>query len=186
MSVPSVLIRKSTKEIIKHALYPRENVTPFLEGEIDPDYEWLIVYTPYTEPDYDSRIYIMVTNLPNLEFLNSFQDHPDYPGIKAYQVTYSPEKRSVDEIIISINNAEKEFNNLIWSEAIHKDRMLLMLAAADKKTNGQELNSTEQEYLNDMTNIAVKVSKNLANKNLLISQVNLNQEPNIDSGWESL
>ncbi len=183
--IPSVLIRKSTKEIIKHALYPRAEITPFLEGEIDPDYEWLIEYIPYTEPDYDSRIYLMVTNLPDLEALSSFPYHPEYPEIKAYQITYTPEKRSKEDIIISINNAEKEANSLVWSEAIHKDKMMLMLAASNKKANGQQLNSIEQANLDEMDNIAVKISKNLANKNLLISQVNTNQEPNIDLGWEN-
>lgn len=184
--IPSVLIQKSTKSILKYAPYPRLEVTPFLEGEIDPDLEWLIIHTPYSEPDYDSRIYIMVTNEPDLNFLSSFPNHPDYPGIKAYQITYSPEKRSKEEIIISIDNAEKEANGLVWSESVHKDKMLLMLNASAKAATGALLNNEEQLLIDEMNAIAVKLSKNKDNRNILVGQVNLNLVPNIDSGWESV
>lgn len=184
--IPSVLIQKSTKSILKYAPYPKLEVTPFLEGEIDPDLEWLVIHIPHAEPDYDSRIYILATNLPDLEFLNSFPEHPDYQGIKSYQITYTPEKRSEEDIIISIDNAEKEANNLIWSEGIHKDKMLLMINASTKAATGAILNSEEETLLEDMNAIAVKLSKNKANRNLLVSQINTNQVPNIDLGWESV
>lgn len=184
MSVPAVLIRKSTKEIIKRALYPREDVTPFLEGEIDPDYEWLIENIPFPEPMYDPRIYLMVTNLPDLANLNSFPQHPLYPGIKEYKITYSPEKRPKDEIIIEIDNAEKQANDLIWSEGEHKDKQLMMMQASLKASTGATLNEYEQTLLDNMNAIAVKLSKNKDNRNILVGQVNANREPNIDSGWE--
>lgn len=183
MSVPAVLVRRSTKEIIKHGEYPRADMLP-VEG-LDPDYEWLIKHTPFAEPDYDPRIYIMVTNLPNLEDLASFQEHPLYPGIKEYRITYTPEKRSNEEIIISIRNAEKEANDLIWTEGEHKDKMMLMMNASTKAASGAQLNSFEQSLLVDMNTIAEKLSKNEDNRNILVAQVNANQEPNIDSGWES-
>lgn len=186
MSIPSVLVQKSTKSILKFAPYPRLEITPFPEGDLDPDLEWLIVYTPFSEPDYDPRIYLLVTNIPDLNYLNSFADHPDYSGIKAYQITYSAEKRSPEDIIISINNAEKEANNLIWSESIHKDKMLLMMNASTKASTGAILNSEEQQLLDDMNTIAVKLSKNKDNRNILVSMVNANLVPNIDAGWESV
>lgn len=186
MSIQSVLVQKSTKSILKYAPYPRLEITPFPEGDLDPDLEWLIIYTPYPEPDYDSRIYIMVTNEPDLNFLSSFPNHPDYNGIKSYQITYSPEKRSNEEIIISIDNAEKDANNIIWSEQVHKDRMLFMLSASAKAAAGFQLNAEEEASQEEMAAIVVKLSKNKANRNLLISQVESNQVPNIDLGWESL
>jgi len=184
--IPSVLVQKSTKSILKYAPYPKLDVTPFLEGELDPDLEWLIIHIPNAEPEYDSRIYLMVTNNPNLDNLNSFPEHPNYPGIKAYQITYSPEKRSKEEIIISIDNAEKEANNLIWSEGEHKDKQILMMQASLKASTGSTLNSYEQSLLDEMNIVVVKLSKNNANRNLLVEQINLNQVPNIDSGWESV
>jgi hypothetical protein len=185
MSVPSVLVQKSTKSILKFADYPRLEVTPFLEGEIDPDLEWLVVNIPFPEPDYDPRIYILGTNIPNLDQLETFPDHPLYSGIKAYQITYTPERRSNEAIIVSIDNAEKEANNLIWSEGVHKDKMLLMLNASAKAATGALLNEEEEILLNDMNAIAVKLSKNKDNRNILVDQVIANQVPNIDAGWES-
>lgn len=182
--VPAVLVRKSTKEIIKHDLYPREDMQP-VEG-MDPDYEWLIQYIPYAEPDYDPRIYLMVTNLPDLAFLDSFSGHPQYPGLKGYTITYSPEKRPKAEIIVSIENTEKEMNNLVYSESSHKDDTVLMTSAIYKATTGATLTEQEQSYVNKLLAINLKISKNLANKNLLVGQVNSNQEPNIDLGWEKL
>jgi hypothetical protein len=76
--VPSVLIQKSTKEIIKHSDYPRSDMQP-VQG-MDPDFEWLIVHLPFLEPPYDPRVYIMQTDLPDLQFLSEFQEHPNYQG----------------------------------------------------------------------------------------------------------
>ena len=185
MSIASVLVQKSTKSILKYAPYPRLEVTPFLEGEIDPDLEWLIIHIPFPEPVYDPRIYVMVTNNPDLNFLELFPEHPQYPGIRAYQITYSPEKRSNEDIIISIDNAEKEANDLIWSEGEHKDKMLLMTSATMKASTGAQLNSEELDLINKMNELAVKISKNRDNRNILVDQLMENQVPNIDSGWEN-
>jgi hypothetical protein len=182
MEVASVLIQKSTKSIIKYASYPKAEITPITD--IDPDYEWLIQNTPYTEPDYDPRIYLMVTNYPDLNLLNTFQEHPLYPGIKEYRITYSPEKRSKEDIIISIDNAQKEANDLIWSEGEHKDKQLLMMQASLKASTGATLNDYEESLLEAMNIIAVKLSKNEDNRNILVSMVNANVVPNIDEGWE--
>lgn len=187
MNVNAVLINKATKQIVKYGPYPNEDITPLLpEVDIDPSYEWLIQYIPYAEPDYDSRLYLLVTNLPDLEYLNIFPNHSLYPGIKEYKITYTLEKRSTADIKISIENLEKEANNLIWSEATHKDKMMLMLAASNKKASGQTLNETEQTYLDEMLTITTKIAKNTANKLLLFEAITANQEPNIELGWERI
>ena len=64
--------------------------------------------------------------------------------------------------------------------------MLLMINASTKAATGAILNSEEETLLEDMNAIAVKLSKNKANRNLLVSQINTNQVPNIDLGWESV
>lgn len=182
MSVEAVLVQKSTKSIIKHGLYPRADMMP-VEG-LDPDYEWLIKNIPYPEPDYDPRIYIMGTNLPDLEFLEIFAEHPEYSGVREYKITYSPEKRPQDDIIRAIENAEKEANGLVFSEGVHKDESIFMMNAIHKDAKSLDLTPQEQSYVDKLSEINVKISKNLSNKLLLVSQVNANQEPNIDSGWE--
>ena len=183
MSVPAVLIKKSTKEIIKHALYPRADMQP-VEG-LDPDYEWLVKHIPFAEPDYDSRIYIMETQLPDLAFLNDFIEHPSYPGIREYRITYNPVKRTNDLIVISIENAEREANASIWSEATHKDETLFMINSVRKEASGATLNTEEQSPVDKLSVINVKLAKNRDTATIMINQVNNGQEPNIDEGWEN-
>jgi len=183
MSVAAVLIRKSTKEIIKHDLYPRADMQP-VEG-IDPDYEWLIKHIPFAEPDYDSRIFIMETQLPDLNFLDDFQEHPQYEGVREYRITYNPIKRSSDEIIMAIENAEKEANSAAWSEATHKDETLLMINSVRKEASGASLTTDEQTHIDRLAAINVKLAKNLDTKNIKIAQVQNGQEPNINEGWEN-
>lgn len=184
MSAEAVLIQKSTKMIIKHGQYPREDMEP-IEG-LDPDYEWLIKHTPFPEPLYDPRIYIMQVNIPNIEFFETFPNHPEYPLLKSYEITYTPIKRSNEEIIASIENAKKEANDLVFSEAMHKDETVFMMNALLKMHKGFQLTAAEEEYANKISDINMKLSKNTANKNLLVDLVLIGQEPNIDSGWERL
>ena len=180
--IPAVLVRKSTKQIIKEDLYPREDMQP-VQG-MDPDYEWLIKNIPYAEPPYDSRIYLMATNIPDLEFLNDFLPHPSYPGLREYRITFSPEKRPNDDIIRSIENAEKEANNFVFSEAVHKDEFAFMLSSVRKESNNLDLTEEEQAQISKLESVTVNLAKNKDNAAIKIAQVLSGQEPNIDSGWE--
>jgi hypothetical protein len=181
MTVPAVLIQKSTKSIIKYGEYPREDMQPI--EDLDPDFEWLITNIPFSEPVYDPRIYIMVTNLPDLNYFEDFQEHPLYSGLKEYRITYSPERRDIEDIISSIKNVEKEANGTIWEKG-DSDKIILMLTSVLKIASGLQLNQFEQQQINDLSDITVKLLKNQDNRNLLINQLNSNQIPNIDLGWE--
>jgi len=183
MSVPAVLIRKSTKQIIKHAPYPKADLTPFTEGEIDPDYEWLIKHTPFAEPDHDSRIFIMEDVMPDLNFLADFQEHPQYPGIREYRMTYNPIKRPNESIILEIENAEKAANSLIFSEVTHVKDFALMMNSIYKDAKGLVLNADEQIKIDNLNEVNVKFLQNQDTKNIKIEQVNAGLEPNIDEGW---
>jgi hypothetical protein len=180
--VPAVLIRKSTKQIIKEDVYPRADMLP-VQG-MDPDYEWLVKHIPFAEPPYDPRIYIMVTNLPDLAFLNDFQEHPSYPGIREYRISYSPEKRPNEDIIRSIENAEKEANNMVFSEAVHKDEFAFMLSSVRKESKNLDLTTEEQLQISKLESVTVNLAKNKDNAVIKIAQVLADQEPNIDLGWE--
>ncbi|MBC7845551.1 MAG: hypothetical protein H7Y10_03565 [Flavobacterium sp.] len=182
--VPAVLIRKSTKEIIKQGNYPREDMAPFLVGEIDPDYEWLIKHTPYAEPPYDSRIYIMDENTPEGQELLECPEHPSYPGIKAYTLIFTPIRRTNEDIIRSIENAEKEANNLVFSEAVHKDEFAFMLNSVHKDAKSLELTASEQDQIDKLAIVTVALAKNKDTKENKIAQVLAGQVPNIDEGWE--
>lgn len=183
MSVPAVLVRKSTKQIIKEDIYPRADMGP-VQG-MDPDYEWLVKNIPFPEPPYDSRIYIMQTNLPDLQYLSSFIEHPSYPGIREYRITYSPEKRSNEDIVRAVLNAEKSANDIAFPENVHKDQMTFMLNSVHKDAKGLELTIDEQDVIDKLATYTVKLSKNRDNAIIKIAQIESGQEPNIDTGWEN-
>jgi hypothetical protein len=182
MSVPAVLVRKSTKQIIKEDVYPNSDMQP-VQG-MDPDYEWLVKHVPFAEPPYDPRIYVMATNLPDLAFLDDFQEHPSYPGLREYRITFSPEKRPNEDIIRSIENAEKEANNQVFSEAVHKDQMAFMLSSVRKEGKNLDLTEEEQLQISKLEAVTVNLAKNKDNATNKIAQVIAGQEPNIDLGWE--
>lgn len=182
MSVPAVLVRKSTKQIIKEDVYPNSDMQP-VQG-MDPDYEWLVKHVPFAEPPYDPRIYVMATNLPDLAGLEDFQQHPSYPGLREYRITFSPEKRPNEDIIRSIENAEKEANNQVFSEAVHKDQMAFMLSSVRKEGKNLDLTEEEQLQISKLEAVTVNLAKNKDNAANKIAQVIAGQEPNIDLGWE--
>jgi len=113
MGTPAVLIRKSTGEIIKHADYPRVDMQPIIG--LDPDLEWLIVNTPYVEPDYDSRLFV----LQRTEAITAIP-HPQYPLLNQYQISFSTDKREKPEIIASIDNAETDALNSLTGNKVMK------------------------------------------------------------------
>lgn len=182
MSVPAVLVRKSTKQIIKEDLYPRADMSP-IEG-LDPDYEWLVKNIPFAEPDYDSRIYLMATNFPDLANLAIFGEHPNYVGLREYRITYTPERRADLDIIRSIENAEKAANELVFSEAVHKEEMAFMVNSVHKDAKGLSLTTDEQDQIDKLALVTVALAKNKDNKDNKIIQVEAGQVPNIDLGWE--
>ena len=183
MSVPAVLVRKSTKQIIKEDVYPRADMSP-VQG-LDPDYEWLIKYVPFAEPAYDSRVFIMQTNLPDLSDLDNFQEHPTYAGIRAYTIAYEPVKRPDADIIRSIENAEKEANNGVFSEAVHKDAIAFMVNAVHKDAKGQTLTVEEQDQIDRLAIVTVNLAKNRDEALNKIAQVEAAQTPNISEGWQN-
>lgn len=184
MSVPAVLIQKSTLLPVNHAMYPREDMTPFAVGEIDPDYFWLIKNTPYAEPLFDSRIYEIKDIVPIGEELLNCPSHPIYPEHKAYNHTFELVKRPNEEIFVSIENAEKEANNLLNSEAQHKDSFVFMMSSISKRSQGYALTEMEQESADKLDGLVVKLAKNASEKENKIAMVVAGLIPNIETGWE--
>lgn len=177
MGTPAVLIRKSTGEIIKHADYPRLDMAP-VEG-LDPDLEWLIKVTPYVQPDYDSRIFVLnqteeVTQTP----------HPDYPHLNQYRITFSTSKRATEEIAISVENAEREANESVFPYTKQLKILTLGLGVLFRKVGGMTLNAKEIAVKDKVLALAVKIWKNDQALRDKIAELAAGTEPNIDEGWE--
>lgn len=179
MSVPAVLIKKSTGEILKRSLYPREDMQP-IDG-LDPDLEWLIVYQPYEIPDYDSRIYILTTT----EEVTT-TPHPLYPLLNQFLVTYVTTKRELTDIEWAIKNAENIANENIVSQTDFNKIVLLALGVIVRYAKGQTLTQKEIDMMNKILSVAVKVWKNDDNFKLILADFTAGNEPDIDAGWENV
>ena len=188
MSLPAVLINTVTGEILKFGNYPREDMQPIEGG--DPTYEWLLLRTPFKSPEYDSRMWLLVTKLPKLGemaldgTLDQLPTHPAHPSFKTYTTTYALEKRSNDYILGQIANAEDAANMDVLSYRT-TDKMLLTSASILARVKGGvQPSESEQEMLDKLMAFDVLVQKNDAEKRLKIQQIEAGLEVDIDAGWE--
>ena len=177
MGTPAVLIRKSTGEIIKHADYPRLDMQPV--SGLDPDLEWLIKTTPYVQPDYDSRIYI----LNQIESVTT-EPHPEWPWLNQYQITYQTVKRVADEIIQAIENAENEANSNVLPYTKQLKILSLGVATLFRRVEGMTLTAKETKIKNKCLAIGTNVWKNHDTATAKVAEVTAGSEPQIDAGWE--
>jgi len=177
MSVPAVLIRTSNGEIIKHDVYPREDMA-LVEG-LDPDLKWLVKFTPFVKPDYDSRIFI----LRQVEEVTTIA-HPDYEHLNQYKITFETEKRQDADIETSIANAEQDANQQMLPATRQLKLMALGLGVLFRALDGLELSSKEKVIKDEIVTKATKLWKNDNNLRNKITQLAQGEEPEIDAGWE--
>lgn len=179
MSLPAVLIRKSTGEILKFSNYPNIDLSP-VQG-LEPDLEWILKHTPYPAPEYDSRIFMLketssVTTEP----------HPQFPDINMYKTTYATIKRPNEDIIRAIENAEESANMSVMDYRTNDKLHTLAVGIHTRQNEGILPSQAELEILNRLKEIDVKLWKNDAEKHLKIEQVEAGLEPDIDAGWEKV
>jgi len=179
MSLPAVLIRKSTGEILKHAPYPNVDMTP-VQG-LDPDLEWKLKHTPFPSPAYDSRIF----ELEQIEAVTE-EAHPEYPDLKMYKKAFKTNKRSNEDINRSIDNAEEAANRDLVSYRTDDKLFMLSIGILARINAGIQPNAKEQAILDQVMAFDVKVWKNDEEKNRKKDQVLAGLEPDIDAGWERL
>jgi len=177
MSLPSVLIRKSTGEIIKRSNYPREDMQPIVG--LDPDLKWLIERELFKEPTYDSRIYVLTKN----EKITTTPDE-EYPHLDKFEITYSTDKRDDNEIKLSIENAERNANEQLLPFEKQMKLLLLGVGVLFRKIEGMQLNKKEQAIADEITNTSVQMWKNDQTTIDKKQEIDDEKEPNIDDGWE--
>jgi len=176
MSLPAILIRKSTGEILKRDNYPRTDMQP-VEG-LDPDLEYLLVYEPYIEPSYDSRIFVLSIT----EEVTAIA-HPDYTHLNQFKVTYSTEKRLDEAIKLEVDNAESLCNEDLFLKPKQLKYMVMAIGALNRARNGITLTAREIEILDTVQGHAVKFSQAESNADAKYIQIDNNEEPDIDAGW---
>jgi hypothetical protein len=182
--IPCVLVRKSTKTILNpNCNYPREDGEPVVG--LDPDLLYLAKHTPYAEPEYDPRIYILVTVLPDLATIDfdTIPSHPDWPNIKEYLITYSTERRPEEEIAISIDNAESLANQGVFPSEVQTKSMLLAISSLIKLQNGLTLNTDEQANIDSVVTYSATIWANDQINKAKKAAITEAQVPDIDEGF---
>ena len=177
MSLPSVLIKKSTGEIVKHANYPRMDMAE-VKG-LDPNYEWLVKLEPFVQPDYDSRLFI----LNRIEEVTT-EAHPNYSHLNVYKITYELEKRTNDEIEKHIENQEIIANQQVFEPNKQLETTIKVLNALIRSIKNLKLTDDETEAFAMINDISVKFAKNKDVKKLKKQQLIDGEEPELDEGWE--
>lgn len=180
--IPAVLVQKSTGEIIKIGTYPAvpnpDGSLPDIVG-LDPDLQWLAVYQPFMQPDYDPRVFVLVETKEVLPTT----PHPVYTNLMQYKITYAVAKKTNTEIESSLVNAEQVANQNVFP--IDKQLKLLTLSVAVlfRSVQGISLNAKETAIKNKLMDLAVKIWQNdsmFADKKAALIA---GQKVDIDSGW---
>jgi hypothetical protein len=145
----------------------------------DLPYEWFMPFVANNIPEYDSRLWILNENIGPSELA-----HPEHPVHKQWRTEYSLSKRTNEEIIDSIRQAEANANFSLEQSSDPIKANALWRTAMEKLVKNQEITESDQGALNRANEVTVKVGKNAENAKILIAQVMLGIEPNIDYGWE--
>lgn len=176
----AVLIKRnadSSVEIIKRGEYPNIEMEP-IQG-LDPDLEWLLVYKPNIEPEYDPRIYVLQTT-------ESITDvpHPQYPHINQFRVTFLHVKRQPEEIQVAVNQAESLANESLLTYDKRLKILTLGLAVLCRKTSGMTLTQKEQAVFDQVVALGTRIWKNDAQARQLSAEITLGGTPDLDKSWE--
>lgn len=178
MPIPSVLIRISTGDIIKHADLPTLDPLSPIPG-LDTDLKWLIKFQPFNQPDYDIRLFILkkieeVTVIP----------HPDYPLYSQYLITFDTIKRPADDIKAQVDNAERAALGRIFPPERQLKTLSLGLAVLFRETANLALTPEEEAIKTQVIEMSDKLWQNHETAKLKKTEVDEGGEPNLDADWQ--
>lgn len=176
MSLPSILIRKSTGEILKRAPYPRADMGP-IEG-LDPDLEWCVIRVPFAPPEYDGRYYRLVSTEQR------GTDHDtEFEHLHPWLVTYTTEKWPVAEIKETVENRESNANEGLVKVVEHLKLLALGIGTLFRRVEGLTLTQKEAAIKTRCVDLAIKVWQNHDRSQEIKTQIDSGQEPDMDTGW---
>lgn len=176
MTVPATLIRISTQEVIKRGTLPTTPDQP-VPG-LDPDFEWLIDYIPYNSPEYDPRIYSLITTMANTDI-----PHPTWALYNQFLITYTTEKRNQEELKAAVDQKEQDVLNALISYDV-KDKLITdMIGILIALSESLNLDDDETAVLAEMEAkyVSRKIHKNRKKK--LYDDIEKDKPFDIDDGW---
>lgn len=182
MSLPAVLIRKSTGEVLKYGAWPAvdESNNPVEVPGLDPDLQWLLEHEPFASPTPDMRFY----TVQRAEEIST-DPHPIYAFANQYKITYTTPKRDQAEIEDHAYNVEQEQLNHIFKTREQIKLLALGIGVLFRSVDGLSLTAKEQAVADKCVNLALKVWNNDANVKSKIAAIANGEEPDLDAGWET-
>jgi hypothetical protein len=165
------LINILTGDIISHNIEIDEN-NPKDYGS---GYTYFITYEPYSIIDYDQRYYDY-----EKDETPTNEPHPIYTQFKKWLIEHQYIKRSNIDIFQSVDNACR-LANYSWR---NEDLFFIAQGLIQKQLNNIDLTEDEENIMLDYVNRTNKIIQNNQHSTNLKSQIELEQEPNLDEGWE--
>ena len=178
--IPVIKVNKQRREILERGNYPRIDGAP-IEG-LDPDIEWLIINEPFPESqyNYDPRYHsILRSESANTEL----DEHPNYPGVGQFLITYSLVKNQIAEILNSLEAAENNANIGIMPLTKQLKHIIIGINAIRKLSQGINLQTYENTVLTKISQYAGKIATNYTYAHAKETAINSGLEPDLDSDW---
>jgi hypothetical protein len=172
MIIIAILYDLQTNEPMSYDNQVNSSVYPERTGT---RYKYFVPYEPIARQYPDQRYY----DYSKVETPLSIE-HPVYTVYSQWLIEHVYTKRSVSDIVISLENA-KRVANATW---IDNDLAAMATTIIIKQQNNEELEPFEEQILLDWANIGVKLMQNQQTMLNKKTQILANQEPNLDEGWE--
>lgn len=182
------LIHKPSNSILNPSggAYPRPDGSPVIG--LGDDYIYLVI-NQQAQPDYDPRYWVMDEKHPDLTLYQYDLEHPlfpasEFPHLKAYNITYEPEKRPLNQILVHLENAKTSANAELTKEDKLPETMWLYFGINNRRLAGDALTTEEQVLVEKVDSINAKVQMNQDNYETKKALIESNIETDLDAGWE--
>ncbi len=159
--------------------YPVETDNLPLAG-LDPDLKVYGEHIPFPEPPFDSRGW-------NLIITNTMKEsaHPTYPDLLTYEITYTTERLTDEQLYSSVDTMETYSNELLAPTISYGGKRQRYNGIIHRKTNGTNPTTKEDSFLLEMDNIADAMDNNSDNADSMKDYIDNNPTlvPDFDAGW---
>lgn len=159
-----VLVYRQTREIIKRGAYLDINGVPisgFGLADTGSTYEWLINYVVDSTPsgyEYDPRYFSVLKT----EDKSAGIEHPDYPGVGAFTITFSLEPTTIEDRLAALESAENDANYNVMPINKQLKHIVIAINALRRYVQGITLEQYEETVLGRVNVFANKIASNYA------------------------
>lgn len=145
----------------------------------DPSLEVLVKRTPFEVPDYDPRLFNLVTTQQPSE---DFDD--EHPTQRMWLTTYSLQEVGIEQKQKAVDEAEQLANlKQIPTQAVLK-YMAIGISIADRRAQGLTVTNAMEVFMDNFHARAQKIWTNNVVSRQKKQDLQENKEVDLDAGWE--